>query len=101
MIGLFHEEGWVVPVNRTLAAHHYARAAEGGDFRGAFNHARMLLDAGRIDGAERWFDQARALAREAGNTRFLAQMATWLTAEGFTPISANANDLQEDMFASA
>jgi hypothetical protein len=51
MIGSFHEDGWEVPVNLDVAAYHYARAAEGGDFRGCFNHARMEIAQGRLDAA--------------------------------------------------
>lgn len=53
-IGSFHEDGWVVAKDLAKAADFYAQAAEGGDFRGAFNHARMLAAAGRTDEARRW-----------------------------------------------
>ena len=46
-VGSFHEDGWVVPRDMKKAARCYARAAQGGDFRGCFNHARMLGSAGR------------------------------------------------------
>ncbi|RYE76683.1 MAG: sel1 repeat family protein, partial [Oxalobacteraceae bacterium] len=36
-IGSFHEDGWVVAKDMAKAAELYAQAAEGGDFRGAFN----------------------------------------------------------------
>lgn len=78
MVGSFHEDGWSVPVNRALAAYHYARAAEGGDFRGAFNHARMLAEDGKADKALHWLDRARDLAQSCGNVRFLGQMGAWL-----------------------
>lgn len=51
MVGGFHEDGWVVPRNMEIAADHYRRAAEGGDFRGMFNHARMLIEDGRSEEA--------------------------------------------------
>lgn len=57
MIGSFHEDGWVVERDRAAAARHYRKAAEGGDFRGQFNHARMLADAGDVDGARHWLAQ--------------------------------------------
>src|SRR3546814_3570538 len=41
-VGSFHEDGWVVTRDVDKAADCYARAAEGGDFRGCFNHARLL-----------------------------------------------------------
>lgn len=74
MIGSFHEDGWEVPVNLDVAAYHYARAAEGGDFRGCFNHARMEIAQGRLDAAKRWLVEAARL----GHARFRRQMAQWL-----------------------
>lgn len=74
MIGSFHEDGWAVPVNLDVAAYHYARAAEGGDFRGCFNHARMEIAQGRLEVALRWLAEAAAL----GHARFRQQMAQWL-----------------------
>jgi uncharacterized protein len=57
-VGAFHEEGRLVPRDMDEAARCYARAAEGGDFRGQFNHARMLASAGRADEAARWLEAA-------------------------------------------
>jgi uncharacterized protein len=74
MIGSFHEDGWVVEADDREAAAWYKRAAEGGDFRGQFNHARMLVDAGRIDAAIGWL---RRIPRTA-TPRFLAQVRSWL-----------------------
>lgn len=73
-LGSFHEDGWVVGRDMAKAADFYARAAEGGDFRGAFNHARMLLDDGKIDEARRWIATAAASATPA----FTAKMRGWL-----------------------
>lgn len=73
-IGSFHEDGWAVPCDMARAAACYARAARGGDFRGQFNHARMLIDAGRVGEARDWLAQAAA----NGNARFRAQAAEWL-----------------------
>src|SRR3546814_8218157 len=53
-VGSFHEDGWVVTRDVDEAADCYARAAEGGDFRGCFNHARMLGLAGKVDEALVW-----------------------------------------------
>ena len=50
-VGSFYEDGWVVERDMAKAARCYARAAAGGDFRGCFNHARMLGAAGRYDEA--------------------------------------------------
>jgi TPR repeat protein len=101
MVGLFHEQGWVVPQSDLLAAYYYARAAQGGDFRGAFNHGRMLVAQGRADCGGAWFEQARNGALAAGNARFVDQMTQWLAAEGFTSSFANANDSQEKKLARA
>ena len=75
-IGSFHEDGWVVRRDLGEAARWYAQAAEGCDFRGQFNHGRMLLAAGRGAEAQRWFDAAVA----GGNDRFRAQAEAWLAA---------------------
>ncbi|WP_234419417.1 tetratricopeptide repeat protein [Sphingomonas sp. EC-HK361] len=74
--GSFAEDGWVHPRDMAKAAACYARAAEGGDFRGAFNHARMLAAAGEIDAAVGWLRKAG----EWGNAAFVAKAATWLAA---------------------
>lgn len=73
-VGSFHEDGWVVPRDMARAAECYAKAAEGGDFRGAFNHARMLLGEGRVDEAREWLGKAEA----AGTPAFREKMTRWL-----------------------
>lgn len=73
-IGSFHEDGWIVPKDMAKAATFYARAAKGGDFRGCFNHARMLADMGEIDTALPWFERAA----DTGNDRFRMQAADYL-----------------------
>ena len=75
-VGSFHEDGWVVPKDLEQAAACYRRAAVGGDFRGQFNHARMLIARGAVDLALLW------LRRYAGrsNERFKALAAGWLKA---------------------
>ena len=75
-IGSFHEDGWVVPRDLAAAALCYARAAQGGDFRGAFNHARMLGAAGKIEDAIGWLRRAGATATPA----FVDKAAAWLAA---------------------
>jgi len=77
-IGSFHEDGWVVERDLDEAARHYAIAAAGGDFRGQFNHGRMLAARGEIDEAMRWL----GLAWEGGNQRFRGQMLDYLFAQG-------------------
>jgi TPR repeat protein len=74
MIGGFHEDGWVVDRDEDAALAHYLRAAKGGDFRGRFNAARLLIARDRIDEALRWLDQVPETATPA----FLRKAAAWL-----------------------
>ena len=75
-IGSFHEDGWVVPRDLTRAAECYARAAEGGDVRGAFNHARMLAAEGRFAEARDWL----ARCAESATPAFLDKARAFLAA---------------------
>ncbi|TPG20025.1 sel1 repeat family protein [Sphingomonas koreensis] len=77
-IGSFHEDGWVVARDMAKAADCYACAAHGGDFRGAFNHARMLGAKGRIDEAIGWL----ARAGESGTAAFVDKASVWLERSG-------------------
>jgi TPR repeat protein len=76
-IGSFHEDGWVVERDLAAAARCYAQAAEGGDFRGQFNHARMLFAADRLGEAAGWLQRAW----DGGNPRFRAQVADYLAGQ--------------------
>ena len=82
-VGSFHEDGWVVARDIVKAAEFYARAAEGGDFRGAFNHARMLLEAGRVDEARDWLRKAA----ETGTPAFVEKVRAWLAASRWPELS--------------
>jgi TPR repeat protein len=73
-VGSFAEDGWAGPRDMAKAADCYARAADGGDFRGCFNHARMLLASGEVDAALDWLARAAML----GNARFVGQMRDWV-----------------------
>jgi uncharacterized protein len=73
-VGSFYEDGWVVERDMAEAARCYAIAAEGGDFRGQFNHARMLAEAGRLDEALRWLAKVSETATDA----FIAKARAWL-----------------------
>jgi TPR repeat protein len=73
-VGSFAEDGWACERDLVRAAECYARAAEGGDFRGCFNHARMLGAAGEVEAALGWLKQAGA----QGNAVFLAKADAWL-----------------------
>jgi len=75
-VGSFAEDGWAAPRDMLKARRCYARAAAGGDFRGCFNHARMLAAAGDIADAARWLRQAGKL----GHARFVAQVEAYLMA---------------------
>jgi TPR repeat protein len=51
LLGRFHEEGWDRPRDPGLAAMWYRRAAEAGDYRGAFNYGTVLAQQGQIQQA--------------------------------------------------
>ncbi|OYW87157.1 MAG: hypothetical protein B7Z20_05755 [Sphingobium sp. 32-64-5] len=76
MIGSFHEDGWVVERNIRQAVRYYRMAAEGGDFRGQFNHARMLVDSGDTAGARNWLEESKRNATLA----FRAKVDMWIAA---------------------
>ncbi|WP_375392879.1 tetratricopeptide repeat protein [uncultured Sphingomonas sp.] len=77
-IGSFHEDGWACDRDLLAAAQCYKRAADGGDFRGCFNHARMLVSKGRVREALPWIGRAAAL----GTPRFREQVRGWLAGQG-------------------
>lgn len=77
-IGSFYEDGWVVDRDLAIATEQYRQAAEGGDFRGRFNYARMLADAGDIDGALHWL----ARVGESATPAFMNKAAAWLESSG-------------------
>jgi TPR repeat protein len=81
-VGSFHEDGWVVERDLAKAAGFYAQAAEGGDFRGAFNHARMLLEEGRIEEARTWL----ARCRETATPAFVQKARGWLKASRWSQL---------------
>jgi TPR repeat protein len=87
-VGSFHEDGWVVPRDMDEAARCYAKAAEGGDFRGQFNHARMLADAGRIEEALHWLARVPETATDA----FVAKVKGWLEKAPQPELRAAAGD---------
>jgi len=58
MIGRFYEEGWEVPRDVQAALQWYHRAATGGDFRGQYNLASLLLALGRVAEATVWLERA-------------------------------------------
>ena len=60
------------------------RIQRGSDFRGAFNHARMLLGEGRVDEARDWLDKAMA----TGTPAFREKAVAWLRANGHGDLAA-------------
>lgn len=85
-VGSFHEDGWVVERDMGEAARCYAIAAGGGDFRGMFNHARMLIESGERDAALNWLERCGA----AANPPFLAKAADWCLASPLGQAGADA-----------
>lgn len=73
-VGSFHEDGWVVAQDLTLAEQHYRTAAQGSDFRGQFNLARLLAARGQHDEALAWL----ARVRETATPAFLEKCERWL-----------------------
>lgn len=82
-IGSFYEDGWVVARDMARAADCYARAAEDGDFRGQFNHARMLLASGEEAGARTWLTRASQNCTAA----FRDKARAWLVDAGFPALA--------------
>jgi TPR repeat protein len=78
ILGGFHEDGWEVPADEDAALALYRRAAEGGDFRGHFNLARLLARRGQIEQALQSLDRVPERATPA----FLAKAADFLLASG-------------------
>ncbi|MBB5370042.1 MULTISPECIES: tetratricopeptide repeat protein [unclassified Janthinobacterium] len=74
IVGRFYEEGWEMPANLAQAAVYYCAAAVGGDFRGQFNHARLLLDKGKPQQALAWLRRIPDSATPA----FMANLRSWL-----------------------
>jgi uncharacterized protein len=73
-VGSFHEDGWVVARDLSVAEDHYRTAADGGDFRGQFNLARLLAARGETGEALVWLGRVRVTATPA----FLAKAERWL-----------------------
>ncbi|MCX8475168.1 MAG: tetratricopeptide repeat protein [Sphingomonas sp.] len=86
-VGSFHEDGWVVARDMTKAAICYARAAEGGDFRGQFNHARMLAERGDLAAARGWLARCGETATPAFTEKARAWIrgSRWPELEGALP----------------
>lgn len=90
-IGSFAEDGWAGPRDMVKAARCYAQAAEGGDFRAAFNHARMLGAEGQIEGALDWLGRAVS----AGTPAFAARVVHWCAASDIPAFRRYAGSIRE------
>jgi TPR repeat protein len=88
-VGSFHEEGRVTARDRAKAAECYRVAAEGGDYRGRFNHARLLAEEGRVDEAVAWIVRAAETAPPA----FVQRMKAWCEAAPVPALNAIAGRL--------
>ena len=69
LLGRCCEQGWGTPRNAAAAADWYRRSAEAGYFRGQYNWASLLREAGRIDEAVVWFERAAAGGNAIGASR--------------------------------
>jgi TPR repeat protein len=89
MLGGFYEDGWVVEKDMATAAALYQTAAEAGDFRGEFNHARMLIGAGNIEEAIAWLRKLPSSATPA----FLHKVSHWLSNSGEPTLRSVAQEM--------
>jgi TPR repeat protein len=65
ILGGFYEDGWEVEPDEDTALDCYRRAAEGGDFRGQFNCARLLIERRQIAQAIIWLKRVPETATPA------------------------------------
>lgn len=77
LLGGFYEDGWVVATDIKKARRYYREAAHGGDFRGQFNFARLLLQEGDALGALYWLRKTP----ESATPAFLKKMRQYLDHE--------------------
>ena len=92
-VGSFREDGWACERDLAAAAECYRRAAMGGDFRGMFNHARMLVRDGEVDAALGWIGRAG----DAGTPAFRDKLADWLCASGVAALRERGRYLRESL----
>ncbi len=81
-LGVLHEEGLIGPVDRETAEHCYRQAAAGGDFRGRFRLAALLLDEPQRQG------EALAALRQA-----LAETPPAFYPQALTELAASEHDV--------
>lgn len=92
VVGGFYEDGWEVETDLAMALRCYLRAAEGGDFRGQFNAARLLGLAGRADEARAWMQAVPSTATPA----FVARAHDFLAGHPDARLRALAGILQTE-----
>ena len=89
LVGSFYEDGWVVAKDLATACDFYRRSAVAGDFRGQFNHARMLIQQGEVGNALLWLRQVP----QTGTPAFLAKMKRFLEAMPIPALKTFATNL--------
>ncbi len=75
LVGRCHEQGWGTPKNPQAAAAAYKASAEAGYFRGQYNHATILLAAGRADEARAWLRRAAETAPPETAARIMSMLS--------------------------
>lgn len=93
LLGGFYEDGWEVKRDRAIARDYYLKSAEGGDFRGQFNYARLLVEEGDVEGALPWFRMVPQTATPA----FLQKMIVFLRDSSVPAIREYAATLKVDL----
>ncbi|MCA1325028.1 tetratricopeptide repeat protein [Herbaspirillum sp. alder98] len=88
VLGRFHEEGWEGEADLERAFALYGCAARGGDFRGQFNYARMLLERGAMAQALIWLRLIPATATPA----FMHNLRGWLLNSSHAAVKALAGE---------
>jgi TPR repeat protein len=91
IVGGFHEDGWEVVQDPVTAIDYYRRAALGGDFRGQFNLARLLGNAGHIEEALNWLNRVPETATPA----FMTKMITFLSQSAIAEFRTYAHRLRK------
>ena len=90
LLGGFYEDGWVVARSLTKAREQYEGAANGGDFRGQFNFARMLADEGATGEAVRWLH----LSLQTATPAFVEKMKSFLKNSAIAEFQSFASSLR-------
>jgi TPR repeat protein len=89
LVGRCCEHGWGTPVDMPQAELWYRRSAEAGYFRGQYNWATVLLEAGQEDEAAVWFARAAA-----GGTPAVREAVQRARRTGRCAVASPQNDLR-------